>query len=119
YERFNNAPTSRYRIFQQWSQATDIYGMGIIALYLFFIRGLSVAKKASTAKKDAGGNVLLRKRVYDRSKRERLFGDLAALLRTQSFLESLIQNLKRNGFDDRSSLWQQDLQITGADPAIQ
>jgi hypothetical protein len=110
-QRLGNAAISRYRIFQQWSQATDIYGLGIITLYLFFIRGLYLTKKAASAVKDSSETALLRNPVYDRSNRERIFADLAALLGNQSFLESLLQNLKINSFENPQSLWNQDVQL--------
>src|SRR6266851_4127629 len=87
HARLNKAAISRYRIFKQWGQATDIYGLGIITLYFFFVRGLYKVKSASVSGAD-------RNTKYDRSNRESIFEELAALLRNRSFLETFISNLK-------------------------
>ena len=113
HERLKHSPISRYRIFQQWSHATDVYGLGIITLYLFFIRGLYLSKKSVSAE----GFTETDRNPIDRSNREKIFGDLASLLRNQSFLESLLQNLKNKTFDKPESLWCEKVQTSSTEPA--
>jgi serine/threonine protein kinase len=110
YRHLDDAPISRYRIFQQWSQATDVYGLGIITLYVFFIRGLYELK--SEYNNDSERNP-----IYDRANREVVFEELAVLLRNRSFLERLLFNIKNNGFDDPGKLWKAELKQSDAKPA--
>lgn len=109
HERLEFSPISRYRIFQQWSQATDIYGLGMITLYLLFLKGLHALKLASVSSNASPDNPASRNSIYDRTNRERTFSELARLLRNRSFLENLLVVLKRNGFNNLESLWQQEL----------
>lgn len=40
YDRLKHASIARYRIFQSWTQSSDIYSLGLLALYIFFVKGL-------------------------------------------------------------------------------
>lgn len=40
YERLRHASIARYRIFQSWTQSSDVYSLGLLALYIFFVKGL-------------------------------------------------------------------------------
>ena len=98
--RLKFASISRYRIFQQWSQATDIYGLGMIGLYIFFNRGLYRLRHSKLADQS---NVmtgptervgLSSTSIYDRANREKIFHELAILMRNRSFLENILYALK-------------------------
>lgn len=49
-----NTSISRYRIFKQWSQATDIYGLGTTILYILFMRGFFAHEQNSVERKSIG-----------------------------------------------------------------
>lgn len=105
HKSLQEASISRYRIFQQWSQATDIYGLGMITLYLFFIRGLFRMKKRSTSPvAKSSANLSSSSSIYDRGNREAIFGELAILLRNRSFLENLLSHLATMELANFSSL---------------
>lgn len=108
HRRLREASISRYRIFQQWSQATDIYGLGMITLYIFFIRGIRALKIASRNKADALDNQPSKNKadapdnqpskssIHDRANREAIFNELAILLRNRSFLENILYQFRSN-----------------------
>jgi hypothetical protein len=101
--RLSHASISRYRIFKQWSQATDIYGLGMIALYLFFTRGLFAQRQDDNPIGAPDKTGPSRTSIYDRANRERIFSELAVLLRNRSFLENLLFALNKNNFESLGS----------------
>jgi hypothetical protein len=101
--RLSHASISRYRIFKQWSQATDIYGLGIIALYLFFTRGLFAQRQDDNRIGTLDKTSPSRSSIYDRANRERIFRELGVLLRNRSFLENVLFALKTNDFESIGS----------------
>lgn len=101
HKRLREASISRYRIFQQWSQATDIYGLGMITLYIFFIRGIRALKIASRHKEEGTDS---KSSIYDRANREAIFNELAILLRNRSFLENTLYQFRNNGLANHDAL---------------
>ena len=95
YDRLNHAPIARYKIYYEWSQATDIYGLGIIVLYCFFIRGLQRCRENDEP--------------YDYANREQLFEELVSVMKNRCFLENFLQSLKSKGFGDLQELLQPDV----------
>jgi DNA-binding winged helix-turn-helix (wHTH) protein/serine/threonine protein kinase len=105
HKNLQEASISRYRIFQQWSQATDVYGLGMITLYMFFIRGLFRVKKWTTSSvRESSGDLSSSSSIYDRSNREAIFSELAILLRNRSFLENLVSHLATMELGNLSAL---------------
>ncbi|OQX15360.1 MAG: hypothetical protein BWK80_41040 [Desulfobacteraceae bacterium IS3] len=98
-QRLNNASISRYKIYKQWSQATDIYGFGVLMLYLFYMRGLCYVKHLETAEKSI---------IERRLKRERMFEEFIVLLKNQRFLENFLSDLSYHKIEDAEKIWKLD-----------
>jgi len=94
-QRLDNASISRYKIYKQWSQATDIYGFGVLMLYLFYIRGLYYVKQLDTAEKS----------IIERRLRERMFEEFIVLLKNQKFLKDFLSDLGENGIENAEKIW--------------
>lgn len=110
-DTLGNASISRYRIFRQWSQATDIYGLGNIILYVLFMRGLfkqEVSSNSDTPKEQPENKKkeTQKKISYDQSQRELIFMALSKALVSETFLVQVLKELDENGFKDKDSLWQ-------------
>ncbi len=41
---YDTLPVSKIRVHYRWGQASDIYGFGILILYMFFMKGMSVSR---------------------------------------------------------------------------
>jgi serine/threonine protein kinase len=105
--RLDRAAISRYKIFRQWSQATDIYGFGVIFLYLFYMKGLHHLKIHKDSEKEdpqTGVSDL----VFNRLRRERTFEEFISLLRSQSFLEIFLNILWKKGIENTDAIWELD-----------
>ncbi len=99
--KLKNVAISRYRIYKQWSEATDVYGLGILVLYCFFLRGIFVSHKLSS--EDHGTNQI------DRSIRDNIFQSLVSLLGNKSFLKAFIAILEDAEFELSSEGWNKDI----------
>lgn len=95
HERLNGASISRYRIFKQWGQATDIYSLGILAMYLFFLRGVQQLKAPPVSVSDIPDDQLALSSVYDQTNREKTFAELVSLMQNQSFLGNILSAFKK------------------------
>jgi len=104
--RLNGAPISKYRIYKQWSQATDIYGFGVVILYLFYMRGLYFLKSGSkpAGNKEAQPNI--GELSFNRLRREKTFEEFIKLLKSRSFLEIFSQYLISNEIEEPENIWQ-------------
>jgi WD40 repeat protein len=89
-ETLNNTSIPRYRVFRQWSEATDIYGLGVTIFYILFMRGLSRIKQSHPS------NLFIH--------REAIFSELISLLRNKSFLKNTLHIIFKNGYSDFDSL---------------
>jgi len=105
--KLQNVAISRYRLFKQWSQATDIFGLGILVLYMFFIRGLFLRRQYLNKENPAGNHSEF---YLEKSSRERIFHELSTLIRSQIFLNGFIAAVKERGkYTNKSQLWQKDV----------
>lgn len=124
-----SASISRYRIFKQWSQATDIFGLGNTILYLIFIRGLLNRKQqnkqsskpnAVQMNEDGISNTEIKEKAEekeaksfknnkdehrnsfdDRSHRDSIFLDLSLMMRSKTFITYTLMSLNKiNGEND-------------------
>lgn len=96
HDRLKEASISRYRIFKQWGQATDIYSLGILAMYLFFLRGIQQLKVPSDPVADnISDDHLGLSSVYDQTNREKTFAELVSLMQNRSFLGNILSVLKK------------------------
>lgn len=103
FKKLKDVAISRYRILKQWSEATDIYGLGILVLYVFFLRGLFVKRIVANYK---GASPTGKGFTIEKSTRDKIFQELASLLRNQSFLNSVMRTLKERGnYRDKNDLW--------------
>jgi len=93
--RLQQAPISRYKIFYEWSQATDIYSLGVMVLYFFYIRGLHKG--------------LLKDEIHDYANRETLFKELVSVLKNRSFLDTFLRTLKGKEFASRQAILHPDV----------
>lgn len=105
--RLNGAAISRYKIFRQWSQATDIYGFGVILLYLFYMKGLHHLKTHNHEEKE-DLRTEVSGLVFNRLRRERTFEEFISLLRSQSFLEIFLNTLWKKGIENTEAIWELD-----------
>ncbi len=101
----NNASISRYKIYKQWGQAADIYGFGVIILYLFYMRGLYNFKRSKNAGNQEG-DTDLDGLVFNRLRRERTFEEFILLLKNQSFLEIFLYELFKSGIETTEKIWE-------------
>lgn len=105
--KLQNVAISRYRLFKQWSQATDIFGLGILVLYMFFIRGLFLRKQYLNKESPSSTHSEF---YLEKSSRERIFHELSTLIRSQIFLNGFIAAIKERGkYTNKSQLWQKDV----------
>lgn len=105
--KLQNVAISRYRVFKQWSQATDVFGLGILVLYMFFIRGLYLRKQYLNKESPASNHSEF---YLEKSSRERIFHELSTLIRSQIFLNGFIAAIKERGkYANKSQLWQKDV----------
>jgi WD40 repeat protein len=86
----NGTAIPRYRVFRQWSEATDIYGLGVTIFYILYMKGLSRIKQ------DHPNNRF--------THREEIFNELIDLLRNKSFLNNTLHIITSNGYGDFESL---------------
>jgi serine/threonine protein kinase len=90
----SNTSIPRYRVFRQWSEATDIYGLGVTILYILYMIGLSEIK---IEEKPDHPNAMF-------THRQAIFIELIALLRNKSFLKNTLHIISRKGYKNFESL---------------
>lgn len=91
-------PVSRYGLAYQWGQAADIYGFGLMVMYMFFMRGAAVLQKGVEGFSAEGA--------------EEAFKQLVEVLRNESFLDSFLSfvhntdgNPDYGAFEDKDDLF--------------
>lgn len=101
--RLRNAEISRYKIYFQWSQATDIFGLGMIMFYLIHARGDFLKRRSFSGRR--GGQIELspseresEEDGYDtsadeRAERQTRFVQLSTMLRSRSFVRRFIERV--------------------------
>ncbi|NKB68390.1 MAG: hypothetical protein GKR89_15110 [Candidatus Latescibacteria bacterium] len=104
---FQRKSISRYRIFYHWSQASDIYSFGVLALYVFYVRGLVELLRESN-------NTSLAVLATDQTQREKAFEGLVLMLRNKTFQKNLYFSLREAGLDDSEALFNGRLEANSA-----
>jgi hypothetical protein len=105
-KKLQSVAISRYRIFKQWGEATDIYGLGILVLYVFFLRGFFISRVRSRSTPSQP--------LLDRSRRDSIFQSIVALLRNPSFVKAFLATLRGTQFDTKEKLWRTEVVQAGS-----
>ncbi|MBF0588286.1 MAG: hypothetical protein HQL53_04080 [Magnetococcales bacterium] len=109
----NRTPISRYRIFQQWSEASDLYSLGILSLYIFYMFGITQYVKLHGMGQGDEDDPVIR-RMEHRSDRQKAFANLIEHLSKDEFRERFFNALFDKDIKNESDL----LNLLGVDTSI-